>query len=218
VVLLLFVVPRFVEMLAEVGGTLPLSTRLLLGASRGVIRWWWLWLLALGGVVIGVRVWLASPENLRRWHERRLRLPIMGALEWKFATASFVRTLGLLVQGGMAIVPALRVARSTVLNRALGARLDRAAAAVSNGERVAAAVSGTLPPLAQQMIAVGEETGQLDTLCLRVADAFDADVRRSLRSAVSLIEPVMILLFGAFVGFIALAMLQAIYSVNSGTL
>jgi general secretion pathway protein F len=217
-VLLLFVVPRFVGMLAEVGGTLPLSTRLLVGASSALIGWWWLWVLVGVAAVVGLRQWLASPANLRAWHARRLRLPVVGSLEWRFATASFVRTLGTLLESGMSIVPALRVARSTVLNRALGERIDRSAALVGRGERMAAAFSDVLPPLATQMLAVGEETGQLDELCLRVADSYDVEVRRALRSAVSLIEPVMILLFGALVGFIALAMLQAIYSINAGGL
>jgi type II secretory pathway component PulF len=217
-VLLLFVVPRFVGMLAEVGGTLPLSTRLLVGASHALIGWWWLWMFAGVIAVFGVRQWLAVPANLRTWHAQRLRLPIVGSLEWRFATASFVRTLGTLLQSGMSIVPALRVARSTVLNRALGERIERGAAAVGRGERIAAAFSDALPPLATQMLAVGEETGQLDALCLRVADSYDVEVRRALRSAISLIEPVMILVFGALVGFIALAMLQAIYSINAGGL
>jgi type II secretory pathway component PulF len=79
---------------------------------------------------------------------------------------------------------------------------------------VAAALSATLPPLASQMLAVGEESGQLDALCLRVADAYDGDVRRSLRTMVALVEPAMILVFGTLVGFVALAMLQAIYGIN----
>jgi type II secretory pathway component PulF len=92
--------------------------------------------------------------------------------------------------------------------------VDRATSAVSEGAGLAPALTGTLPPLAQQMLAVGEESGQLDALCLRVADAYDADVRRHLRALVALVEPAMILVFGGLVGFVALAMLQAIYGIN----
>src|SRR5204862_4354111 len=116
---------------------------------------------------------------------------------------------------GVHAVSSLRVARSTVTNRALGARLARGETAVSRGERLSSALTDALPPLAIQMIAAGEESGQLDTLCLKVAESYDAEVRRGLRTLVSLVEPAMILLFGAVVGFIALAMVQAIYSVNA---
>jgi type II secretory pathway component PulF len=86
--------------------------------------------------------------------------------------------------------------------------------AVSEGGSLAQALTSTLPPLAVQMIAVGEESGRLEDLCLRVAESYDSEVRRALRTAVALIEPAMILLFGGLVGFVALAMLQAIYGIN----
>ena len=89
---------------------------------------------------------------------------------------------------------------------------------MTEGGTLAPALAGTLPPLALQMLAVGEESGQLETLCLRVADAYDGDVRRSLRTMIALIEPAMILGFGLLVGFVALAMLQAIYGINLNAL
>jgi general secretion pathway protein F len=113
------------------------------------------------------------------------------------------------------MIPALRVARSTVANVAVLQRLDEAIAAVSEGGTLAAALQPVLPPLARQMLAIGEESGGLEGMCLRIADTFDNEVRRSVRSGVALIEPAMILLFGALVGFVALAMLQAVYSINT---
>ena len=214
VVLLAFVVPRFADIMADVGGELPMTVRLLMAASAVVTGGWWAWLLLLAVAVMALRRALARPEVLRRWHGRRLELPWIGEFERKYLTARFARTLGLLLRSGLPMMQALRIARASASNLVFQAGVDRAAAAVAEGGNVAASLGGTLPPLASQMLAVGEESGQLDALCLRVADAYDADVRRTLRTMVALVEPAMILVFGTLVGFVALAMLQAIYGIN----
>jgi general secretion pathway protein F len=214
-VLLAFVVPRFTAILGEVGGTLPLSTRALIAASGLVIGWWWIWLPLLIASVYTVVSALRRPGVLRRWHRSRLRWPWVGELELKYATAQFTRTLGLLLRSGLTILPALRIARSTVPNVILRDGVERAAASVGEGGALAPSLAETLPPLAVQMLAVGEESGRMDELCLRVADTYDGEVRRALRTLVSLIEPAMIIVFGGLVGFVALAMLQAIYSINT---
>ncbi|NIR44000.1 MAG: type II secretion system protein GspF [Gemmatimonadetes bacterium] len=214
-VLLLFVVPRFSAMLEEVGSRLPLTTRLLVGGSELLVGWWWLWLALAVLAVYGVYRAMGDPATRRRWHATRLRLPWSGDLEMKYATARFARTLGILLKSGVAIVPALRIARGAVSNRVVAEGVARAATAVAEGSALAPALAGTLPPLALQMVAVGEESGRLEDLCLRVANTYDSQVRRALRTLVSMIEPAMILIFGALVGFVALAMLQAIYSINT---
>jgi type II secretory pathway component PulF len=214
-VLLLFVVPRFSTMLAEMGGELPLTTTIVVTAGELLTGWWWVWLglIGLAGYSV-VRLW-RDPEVRAGWHARRLRWPWVGDFERKLATARFVRTLGLLLQSGVPIVPSLKIARNAVGNAALATTLDRATASVAEGSALAPALRGALPPLAIQMLAVGEESGRLEEVCARVAGAYDREVRRTLRSMVSYIEPAMILLFGVIVGFVALAMLQAIYSINT---
>lgn len=216
-VLLAFVVPRFAAMLQETGGTLPLSTRLLVGMSRVVSGWWWLWVVLGLGTVIAVRAWLGDGSNRRRFHAARLRWPVVGPIETAFSTARFTRALGMLLASGMPVLGALRIARGTVTNLALGASLDQASEDVSHGVRIATALAPVLPALGAQLLAVGEETGRLPELARQVADAYDRDLKRALRSAVALIEPALILFFAVLVGFVALAMLQAIYSVNAGS-
>ncbi|WP_284348617.1 type II secretion system F family protein [Roseisolibacter agri] len=215
-VLLLVVVPRFVAMLGEVGGTLPLSTRALVAASRVLVGGWWAWLLLAVAGVAGARGWLAVPANRVRWHAARLGLPVVGTLERRWATARVARTLGLLLAGGERLLPALRVAAGASPNLAFGAGVSRAADRVAEGERLSPALSGVVPPLAAQLLAVGEETGRLGPMAERVADVYDVEVRRALRTAVALLEPAMIVLFGAIVGFVALALLQAVYAVDPG--
>ncbi len=214
-VLLLAVVPRFAAMLADLGAPLPLSTRLLVGASGLLTSFWWLW---LGLAALGA--WSASQalrdERMRaRFDAARLRWPLVGPLERAWASAQFTRTLALLLRSGAPLLVALPVARSGIGNRAIAARLVEAEESVRRGERLSAAMADVLPPLAAQLIAAGEESGRLDELSLHAARILDDEVRRTIRSAVSLVEPAMILFLGAVVGFIALAMVQAIYSVNA---
>jgi len=217
-VLLLFVVPRFAGMIDQAGGSLPVSTGLLVGASHLLVQGWWLLLiLAVAGGLAG-RSWLAQPGNRRRWHAWRLSWPLVGDLESRYATARFTRALGMLLRSGRPMLPALRAARAAVSNLELGEALDRAAEAVRHGKPVHAALTGTLPALAVELLAVGEESSRLDELCLRVAETYDGEVRRALRTLVGVIEPALILLFGLVVGLVALAMLQAIYGVNASAL
>jgi len=214
ILLLLFIVPRFAAMIMEEGGTLPLSTRALVNASRVAVNGWWLLILGPVSATIGARAWLRSPGNRRAWHAWRLRLPLAGELEEKYATARFSRALGMLLGSGRPILSSLDTARASVSNAALGADFERAMEAVSHGQSLHAALADALPPLANELIAVGEESGRLDEMCMRIAESYDAEVRRSIRTLVAIIEPAMILFFGVIVGFVALAMLQAIYGIR----
>jgi general secretion pathway protein F len=213
-VLLGFVIPRFATVLGDMGGTLPASTRLLLGVSHTLRAWWWLWLLLAVLAAATVPQALARPSVRQRWHAARLGWPYIGDIERKYSTARVARTLGLLLKSGVPVLPALQISRASATNLIVGEGLDRAAAALAEGSALAPALTGTLPPLAVQMMAVGEESGRLDDLCLRIADSYDGEVRRAMRTAVALIEPALILTFGTLVGFIALAMLQAIYGID----
>jgi general secretion pathway protein F len=213
-VLLLFVVPRFSVILEDLGGDLPLSTRILIFSGTFLGRWWWL-LLGLGAATaLAARAWLRVPGNRQAVHRRRLTWPVVGDLEQKLVTARYARILGLLLGNGLPLLPSLRIGREAVENLAIGEGLDRGMAAVAEGQSFASSVRGVLPPLAVELLAVGEESGRLDALCQRVAASYDKEVRRTMKVAVSLLEPAMIIVFGGLVGLVALAMLQAIYSVN----
>ncbi len=215
-ILLLFVVPRFAILLADLGGTMPLSTKILVFVGDVVARGWWvIAMLGAIGAVVG-RTVLASPAAQLAWHARRLTLPLVGPIERTLATARFTRSLGLMLQGGLPLLPALRLARTGISNLAIAADLDLATKSVVRGNGLASSMLGILTPMAVQLLAVGEESGRLDTLALRAAATHDEEVRRRLRTLASLLEPALILLFGGIVGFVALAMLQAIYAVNAG--
>ena len=217
-ILLLFVVPRFADLLGAEGVALPLSTQILVTLSRIVVGGWWLIALAAVATVLIARRWLSQPANRKQWHAWRLRWPLVGELELKYATARFSRALGMLLGSGRPVLASLSAARGTVTNLALGESLENATEAVAHGQRLNTALAGSLPPLATELLAVGEESGRLDELCLRIADSYDTEVKRTLRAAVGIIEPVLIVVFGLIVGFIALALLQAIYGLSPASL
>lgn len=214
-VLLLVVVPRFAALAEEVGGTLPPSTRLLVALGHAAGAAAWALPFAAAALVLGARRALAREGARERWHAARLALPVLGRLERVRVTARFTRALGLLLGAGLPLLPALQVARGGIGNLALAAGVGRAAGAARRGERLAAALAGTLTPLAVQLLAVGEEGGRLAALALHAAEAHDAEARRTARTLADLVGPALIIVFGAVVGFVALAMLQAIYAVNT---
>jgi type II secretory pathway component PulF len=203
------------EVVRVEGVALPLSTRLLVGTSNVFVTGWPVLLLLIGATVLGARSWLAQPDNVRTLHARRLSVRMIGDLELKLATARFTRALALLLANGRALLPSLRIARAAVTNSALSQKIEIATEAVAHGAPLHHALADTLPPLATELIAVGEESGRLDEMCTQIATSYDSDVKRTLHTLIAIVEPVLILVFGLIVGFVAFAMLQAIYSVNA---
>ncbi len=218
IVMLTFVVPRFVQMLGETGGEFPPSTRALVALSAFVRQWWWVLVLIAGSAWMGAAAWLREPANLRRWHKTRLQWPIVGPLELAVCAARFARAFGVLLGGGVGVLNALRIASASVPNAHVREQLSGTAGSVGRGAALSSSLEGILPPLATQLLAVGEESGgaALGEMSLKVADRYDADSQRMLRGVVAMVEPVMIVLFGGIVGFVALAMLQAVYAINGG--
>jgi general secretion pathway protein F len=216
--LLTVVVPRFARLLADSGQTLPWSTRVVVGTSTLVGRWWWVLVpAALLGAML-VRQWMSAPSTRRSWHLRRLALPVIGPLEETLGAARVLRTLSLLLPTGVPLLTALEMARLGVGNVVLQERLERALSKLRDGAGLADAFRGALPSLAVQLISAGERGGSLGVLAGRAAQHYDGLVRRRLRGAVALVEPVIIILFGGLIAFVAVAMLQAIYGINARAL
>jgi type II secretory pathway component PulF len=216
-VILVVVVPRFADLIAGAGGTVPASTRALIAASALLSRFGWLLAGAVVLVVASLRQWLQEPSRRRRFHAARLRWPLVGRLEGEHAAAGYLSTLAIALEAGVPLLRAMTVARGTVGNDALVVQLERAEEVVRDGGSVAQALSGALPPLATRLLEAGEQGGALAPLAHRAATAAHDQVQRVITGAVALIEPVMILGFGGVVAFVALALLQAIYGINAGS-
>lgn len=216
-VILVVVVPRFADLIAGAGGTVPASTQLLIGVSALLSRFGWL--LAVAAVLSGtaVRQSLRHPGRRRRWHSARLRWPLIGRLEREQAASGYLSTLAVALESGVPLLRAMALARGTVGNDDIAERLARAEVVVRDGGSVSQSLSGSLTPLATRLLEAGEESGALAPLARRAATAAGEQVQRVVTSVVALIEPVMILGFGGVVGFVALALLQAIYGINASS-
>lgn len=215
--LLVFVVPQFVPMFEDMGAELPLMTRAVLALGDLLTGWWW----ALIGAVLLLVVWfqrqLAQPESRRAWDERFLRMGLLGSLLLRLDTARLARTLGTLLQSGVPLLQALSIGRNVLTNTVLAEAVDQAAELVKTGDGLAWALGQQkrFPKLALQMIAVGEESGELDTMLLKVADTFDNETRATIDRLLAALTPVLTLVMAISVGLIMMALLLPIMSIMS---
>jgi general secretion pathway protein F len=216
VILLMWVVPQFSQMFAESGKALPLPTQIVI-ASGDFVRDYW-WAMALG--VVGVYSWFSrqmrEPVSRYRWDGRLLSLPIVGDLVGKLEVARFSRTLGTLLGNGVTLLTALSIVKETLSNTVMSAGLTEVAAQLKEGKGLGKPLmeTGLFPKLAVHLVMVGEETGKLQEMLIRVADIYDREVHISVKRMLSLMEPVLILGLGLVIGGIIMSILVAILSVN----
>jgi len=216
VFLMTFVIPRFATIFEDMGQAIPLPTQLLLAVSGAVQAYWWLGAVAVMAAVLAWRTWTASPHGRLQWDRLLLRLPLLGPLITKVETARFARTLGTMLRSGVPMLGALAVVGDMMSNLAIGGAVSRLADGVKRGGTIAAGMQEhpVFPSLAIHMMRVGEESGRLEEMLLKVADTFEADVRTDLKRVLGLLEPAVILAMGVLVAFIVVAMLLAIFSIN----
>jgi len=215
-IMVTFVVPRFAKIFADMGKAIPLPTQMILLFSQYFRDYWW----AIPGVIALIYVWLKlytqDEERRWRWDSFKLRWVAVGDLIKKIEVARFARTLGTLLQSGVPILPALgltkEISQNLAISRSIGHIHDR----LREGKGIAKTLEETrvFPPLAVHMIGVGEETGRLEEMLTKVAEAYEENVQTTMRRLVALLEPVIILVLGAVVGFIVLSMLLAIVGIN----
>lgn len=215
-VLLTFVIPRFSVLFSDLGSSLPLSTAILLQTSAILKTYWTLILILAGGIAFFIFRFFRAPAGRMWWDQHNLRIPWAGELVRGVEVARFSRTLGTLLESGVPILKALDLATGIVGNRVFLRTLEKVFYRVKAGERLSKPLeeSGAFPSLAVQMITVGEETGQLDGMLLKVAEHYEKWVRTMTKRLFSLLEPVVILVMGLVVGFIVISMLVAIFSIN----
>ena len=216
VFLLTFVIPRFASIFSDLGQTIPLPTQILLSVSLYARAYWWVVPPLVLGLVLIWRVWTSTTEGRLAWDRWVLRVPIVGQLATKIETARFTRTLGTMLKSGVPVLGAMTVVGDMMSNTAVAGAVSRIAQDVKRGGTIAASMRehASFPPLAVHMVRVGEETGRLEDMLLKVADTFEEDVRTELKRVIGLLEPIIILGMGVLVAFIVVAMLLAIFSIN----
>ncbi|MBS0581984.1 MAG: type II secretion system inner membrane protein GspF [Proteobacteria bacterium] len=216
VVLLVFVVPQFMPMFKDMNVELPFITQIVLFAGTTLQNFWWLIIALVVFAVWFLRRRLADPDARLAWDARMLTMRVYGPLVAKLETARLARTLGTLLKNGVPLLTALGIGRNVLGNTALAESVDKAAEDVKTGGGLAHALaqSKRFPKLATQMISVGEESGALDDMLLKVADTFDIEAKNTVDRMLAGLVPVMTLVMTGVVGFIMMAILLPIMSIS----
>ena len=212
-VLLVFVIPTFSSMFASVNMELPLPTRIVIGASDMLTRFWWAILLGAVLLVLGFRSYYNTPNGRKNIDGLLLRAPVLGDLLRKSAVSRFTRTLGTLISSGVSILDGLEITAKTAGNRVVHDAVMQSRQSIAGGETIAGPLqaSGVFPPMVISMISVGEQTGGLDEMLTKIADFYDAEVDVAVSALLSLMEPVMIVVLGVIVGGMVVAMYLPIF-------
>ncbi len=216
VLLLVYVIPQFTPIFEELGGDLPLVTKIVLAVGSVLQHFWWgLAALAVLAVVMFRRM-LADPDKRIKFDSRMLATRWLGDLVAKMEIARLARTLGTLLANGVPLLSALSIARNVLTNTVLAAAVKKTELAVKTGGGLAhnLAESGQFPRLALQMVSVGEETGQLDSMLLKVANTYDKEVRNTIDRLLAIFTPLVTLLMATMIGTIVMSVLMAIMSIN----
>jgi general secretion pathway protein F len=216
-ILFTVVIPKITRIFDETRVALPFTTRALIGFSSFVHDWWWAGgLLAIAAGALLAR-WKETPAGRAAWDRRMLTVPIFGALIRQIAIARFSRTLSTLLRSGVPLLTAMDIVKNIVGNVRLQAVIEESAAAIREGESIAAPLkrSGEFPPLVYHMVAIGERSGQLEEMLKNVADAYDSQVETKIGALTSLLEPVMIVGMGVVVAIIVFSILMPILQINN---
>ncbi|KKI18124.1 type II secretion system inner membrane protein GspF [Sphingomonas sp. Ag1] len=215
--LMIFVVPQVVEQFDTVGQQLPLLTRIVIGISDLLVRWWWLMLLVLGAAVAGFVVALRQPPIRLAFDSWLLRIPLLGRLLRDLHAARMARTLATMVASRLPLLEGLTLTAGTIHNRRLKLASDEITDAIRGGGSLSAAMrrAGVFPPLLTYLAASGEAAGQLDEMLERAADYLEREFDRFTATAMSLLEPAIIVVMGGVVATIVLAILLPILQLNT---
>jgi len=212
-VLLVGVLPQFISVFEASKVALPLPTRVLLGLSGTVRRFWWLLLAGIGAGLWWLRRYHESPKGHWAIDRAVLSLPLMGVLYRKLLIARIARILGAMLKTGVPLLEALTVVEKTVPNVVFQRTLQQTRSAVAEGQSLAEpwTASGLFPPLVLQLVSVGERTGQLDTMLSEITSFYDPEIELTIRNLTTLLEPALLMVMGLLVGFIALSVLLPIF-------
>ena len=215
-VLFIVVIPKITKIFKDMKVALPLVTRVLIGLSQFVVSYWWVVLLMIAVTVIGFQRWVRTEKGRAIYDRYALRLPVFGRLFRLVALSRFASTLATLLRSGVPLLNALKICRNIVNNTVIAAAIDQARESISEGHSISEPLrrSGEFPPLATHMIAVGERSGQLEPMLIKVSEAYETEVDNMVGTMTTLLEPFMILMMGGMVMFIALSILMPMLQIT----
>lgn len=216
--LVLVIVPKITELLTSQGQDLPALTQALINTTDFIWAWWHTLIAGALGAFFVWRYWLSRPEGRLKWDRLRLRVPVIGVLQQKMVSGRFARTLGTMLQSGLTMMKALDVVSTVLQNRYIEKALEDVKAGVRRGRGLAEpmAATGAFPPMLLSMIELGQRSGEMEDMLLRVAGTYDEDVQLAIDALVSLLEPLIIIVMGIFVGLLVLSILLPILEMSGG--
>ena len=216
VILNIFVIPVFAKVFAGFNAELPLLTRGLLALSSWMLAWWPLLIVGGFGTAAAIRAYLRTPQGRYRWDARKLKLPVVGDIILKSTLARFARSYALSSQSGVPLVQALTVVALTVDNAFIGSRIEQMRDGIERGESIprCAAATGVFTPVVLQMISVGEETGELDSLLFEIADMYERETDYSIKGLSAAIEPILLVVIAALVLLLALGVFLPLWNLG----
>jgi MSHA biogenesis protein MshG len=211
------VIPAFAKVFAGFNAPLPLMTRIVIGVSNFTVSYWPLILALVAGAVLAFSAWRSTPAGKYRWDKLKLRIPIAGKIILKATLARFARSFSLAIKSGVPVVQGLTNVAGVVDNDYIARRIEQMRDGVERGESVlrTAATAGVFTPVVLQMIAVGDETGELDDLLLEVAELYDREVDYEVKTLATQIEPILIVFLGIIVTILALAVFLPMWDLAS---
>ena len=220
VILNIFVIPVFAKVFAGFNAELPLLTRGLLAFSGWMVTWWYLLLAGLIAAAVLVRGYLRTPEGRYRWDALKLKLPIVGEIVLKATLARFARSFALSSQSGVPLVQALTVVAQTVDNAYIGSRIEQMRDGIERGESITrcAAATAVFTPVVLQMIAVGEETGELDSLLFEIAGMYERETDYNIKGLSAAIEPVLLAVIAVLVLLLALGVFLPLWNMGQAAM
>jgi len=217
VFLLTFFIPRFSQMFAEFGGSLPALTRYIVVASNILVKYWFLLVIGIALIIFAIQRMLTSDEGRRSMESLMLRTPLFGTGMARFALVRFCRMLGTLVGAGVPLIASLRVAKEAIGNQVLADTVSSATESVQKGNPLARSLEGCrllFPASVIEMVSVAEESGRLDQELVRLAGAYEEELDRHLKMMVTLIEPALLFLMAVLVGTVVIGMLLPIFNLQ----
>ncbi len=213
-----FVIPRFITIFETTGRALPTPTLILQAASKFTASYWWAMVATAATLSFLFRRYINTENGRYRWDRLRLNAPVLGSLIRKIAVSRFSRTLSTLLSNGIPLLQALDIVKTILENAILRDAVENARESISEGASIAAPLkeSGVFPPLVTHMIAIGEQSGDLETMLLKVANSYDTEVETAIDALTSRLEPLIIVVMAAVVGFIVIAALLPIVGMTQG--
>lgn len=217
VLMMVFVIPKLTSILQESGASLPWTTRALIFSSDAMVNYWWLLLIILVVAIITIRVGINVPVGRYVWDNLKVRMPIFGKIFQKIYIVRFARSMTTLISGGVDIVTSLRVVSNVVGNAVYKRMINRTIREVEDGNSITSVFreEKLMPPMVVQMMAIGEETGQMSYVLGKLTDFFSREVKTAVGGLVTIIEPLIMIIMGLAVGIMVSAVIMPMYNLAS---